>query len=73
MTAKQLRHEVDINLRDIEFEYKGISGAICPFSREDIAVKYGEQETSFGSVEAFMSEPFIDGKPIKDICDKFII
>lgn len=73
MTAKQLRHEVDVNLRDIEFEYNGIVGAICPFSREDIAVKYGDLECSFSSLDAFMNEPFIDGKPLKDICDQFDI
>ena len=38
MTAKELKYEVDVNLRDIEFEYKGVSGAICPFGRDDIAV-----------------------------------
>lgn len=73
MTAKELKYEVDVNLRDIEFEYKGISGAICPFGRDDIAVKYGDAETSFDSVDAFINEPFIDGKPMKDICEKFII
>lgn len=73
MTAKKLQHEVDVNLRDIEFEYNGVSGAICPFSREDIAVKYGDMEHTFDSVDAFMNDPFIDGKPMKDICHKFII
>ena len=73
MTAKELKYEVDVNLRDIEFEYKGVSGAICPFGRDDIAVNYGDAETSIYSVDAFMNEPFIDGKPMKDICEKFII
>lgn len=73
MTAKMLRHEVDVNLRDIEFEYNGVSGAICPFSREDIAVKYGDSEHTFDSVDALMNEPFIDGKPLKDICEQLDI
>ena len=47
MTAKMLRHEVDVNLHDIEFEYNGVSGAICPFSRGDIAVKYGDSGHTF--------------------------
>lgn len=73
MKAKQLRQDVEDLLLDIEFQYKGEWGAICPFSREEIAVKYGDLEKTFDSVDALMTEPFIDGKPLKDICDKFII
>ena len=73
MTAKMLRHEVDVNLHDIEFEHNGVSGAICPFSRDDIAVKYGDSEHTFDSVDAFMNEPFIEGKPLKDIIEDFTI
>ena len=54
-------------------EYNGVSGAICPFSREDIAVKYGDSEHTFDSVDAFMNEPFIEGKPLKDIIENFTI
>lgn len=71
MKAKDLRESIDDLLLDIEFEYKGVSGAICPFSRDDIAVKYGDSERTFDSVDALMNEPFIDGKPMKDICEKF--
>lgn len=70
MKAKDLRESIDDLLLDIEFEYKGVSGAICPFSRDDIAVKYGDSERTFDSVDALMNEPFIDGKPMKDICEK---
>lgn len=71
MKAKDLRESIDDLLLDIEFEYKGVSGAICPFSRDDIAVKYGDSERTFDSVDALMNEPFVDGKPMKDICEKF--
>lgn len=70
MKAKDLRESIDDLLLDIEFEYKGVSGAICPFRRDDIAVKYGDSERTFDSVDALMNEPFIDGKPMKDICEK---
>lgn len=73
MKAEDLYKLIDKMLPDIEFEYKGVFGAICPFSREDIAVKYGDLECSFSSLDAFMNEPFIDGKPLKDICDQFDI
>lgn len=73
MDARELRHDVEYLLLDIEFEYKGVFGSICPFSREDIAVQYGDEERDFTSMDALMTEPFIDGKPLKDICDKFIV
>lgn len=73
MTEKQLRESIDDMLLDIEFEYKGVSGAICPFSRDNIAVKYGDSEHIFESVDALFNEPFFDGKPLKAVCHKFII
>lgn len=73
MKKTEFIRAVDTFLQDIEFEYKGVPGAICPFSREDIAVKYGDLEQTFDSVDAFMNEPFIDGKPMKDICEQFEI
>lgn len=73
MDAKELRHSIANLLLDIEFQYKGKWGAICPFSRGNIAVKYGDLEKTFDSVDALMTEPFIDGKPLAEICENFIV
>ena len=73
MKAAELFKLLDKMLVDLEFEYMGISGVICPFSQEDIAVKYGDQEHIFDSLDALMNEPFIDGKPLKDICEQLDI
>ena len=73
MKPEQLRNDIDSLMGDIEFQYKGVWGSICPFSRENISVSYGDLERTFDSVEAVMNEPFIDGKPMKEICDGFII
>lgn len=73
MKPEQLRNDIDSLMEDIEFQYKGVWGSICPFSRENISVSYGDQERTFDSVDAAMNEPFIEGKPMKEICTEFII
>ena len=73
MKPKELASDIGSLMQDIEFQYKGEWGAICPFSRSNISVAYGEQEKTFDSVDAVMNEPFIDGKPIKEICEEFIV
>ena len=73
MNAQELRDWIDSLTDDIEFQYKGVWGSICPFSRENISVSYGDEERTFSSVDEVMNTPFVDGKPMKDICDKFEI
>ena len=40
MTAPELRAWIDSLTQDIDFAYRGKSGSICPFHREDIALCY---------------------------------
>lgn len=69
MSAQKLREWIDSLTADIEFLYMGVWGSICPFSRQDISVSYGDDERTFTSIDAVMNEPFITGKPLKDICE----
>ena len=73
MSAQELRDWIDSLTDDIEFQYKGVWGSICPFSRENISVSYGDKERTFSSVDELMDTPFVDGKPMKDICDEFVM
>ena len=73
MKPNEMKSYIESLMGDIEFQYKGIWGSICPFSRDNISVSYGEQERAFDSADAVMNEPFIDGKPIKEICEEFIV
>lgn len=54
---------------DIEFEYKGKHGAICPFNRENIVVAYCENEIRTHSVEQAMGLPIFDGFSLNDISE----
>lgn len=72
MNAKVLRDWIDSLTQDITFRYAGIQGSICPFTRTNISVSYGDDEFTFNSVDEVMEKPFITGKPLIDICDNMI-
>ena len=72
MTRKELYEWIDGLEQDIEFEYKGKYGSICPFSREEIAIFYDGKSESASSVENAMEIPFIDGLALNDICGKIV-
>lgn len=52
MKSEDLRDWIDSLTQDITFEYLGVNGSICPFSRSDISLCYGEKEQSFDSIDA---------------------
>ena len=68
MNMQDLRARIDSLAQDIDFEYHGKSGSICPFSREDISLCYDGQEVTVHSVDAAMKEPFISGQSLEDLC-----
>ena len=70
MKKEELRADIEKMLLDVEFSYKGIDGSICPFARDNISVKYGENERVLHSVDDLMREPFIDGKSLDEVCEK---
>lgn len=70
MNEKELRQWIDSLTQDIDFVYLGMSGSICPFSRSNISVSYGDDERTFHSIDEVMETPFITGKSLKDICGK---
>ena len=73
MKAKELRDWIDSLTDDIEFEYNGIWGSICPFSRKCISLCYDENEVTVNSVDAAMNEPFINGRTLNEISEKLKI
>ena len=70
MTRKELYEWIDSLSQDIEFEYNGKNGSICPFSREDISLEYGDESVSVSSLDDAMSFPFIDGFSLDEVCEK---
>ena len=70
MNAKDLKKWIDGLTQDITFEYAGVSGTICPFTRTNISVSFGDKEQTFRSIDDVMEEPFIFDKPLKEICEE---
>lgn len=52
---------------DIEFDYLGIHGSICPFSADNIAVCYGENIKEYNNIEDVMKDEFWNGKSLLEI------
>ncbi len=70
MKPNKLAEMIDSLTSDIDFEYKGKHGAVCPFSRTDIALSYGEEAHSHTSVEDVMNDKMFDGKCLKEISEQ---
>lgn len=63
---------IDSLTDDIEFQYKGLWGAICPFTRTEISLCYNGFETTVDSIDKAMSTPFIDGKSLNEISTEIL-
>lgn len=72
MNAQDLRDWIDSLTDDIEFQYKGLWGSICPFNRSNISLCYNEYEITVDSVDKAMSTPFIDGKSLNEISTEIL-
>ena len=70
MTAKELYQKIESLSGDIEFEYNGLHGAVCPFGKDDISISYGSEERSHTSVESAMNDRLYSGKSLYEIADK---
>ena len=73
MKAQDLRAWIDSLTQDIDFSYRGVTGSICPFSRQDIALCYGGITADATSVDEAMSIPFIDGHSLNEIAEQLDI
>lgn len=73
MTSKELYEYINSLAGDIDFEYNGIRGAICPFSRTDISISFGEKEHTHTSIDDVMSDKFFGGKSLNEIAGQLKI
>ncbi len=70
MKPDKLAEMINSLAGDIDFEYNGKHGAVCPFSRTDIALSYGEEAHSHISVDDVMNDKMFDGKCLKEISEQ---
>lgn len=73
MKPNKLAEMIDSLAGDIDFEYHGKHGAVCPFSRTDIALSYGEEAHSHTSVDDAMNDKMFDGKCLREISEQITL
>lgn len=73
MKKEDLYDLIDSLSCDIEFIYNGVSGAICPFSRENIALSYGGINKTYDKIEELMTDCIYDNKCLADISNEIQI
>lgn len=73
MKASELRKWIDSLTQDIDFEYRGTLGSICPFNREKISLCFDGEEVTVDSVDAAMAAPFIEGHSLTEICEELAL
>ena len=69
MTKKELYDYIDSLAGDIDFEYQGVHGAVCPFSSTEIAVSYGDEAETYDSIESALDSKMFKGKCLNDISE----
>lgn len=52
---------------DIEFDYKGKHGSVCPFSADNFSLCYDGEPHNFTNVDDLMLAKVIGGKSLSDI------
>ena len=73
MKAKELRDWIDNLTDDIEFYYRGITGSICPFSRDNISLTYNGKTVDVKSVDEAMEAKVFDEQCLNEISEKLDI
>lgn len=73
MKADELKEWILDMLQDVNIEYDGKEGSICPFSLDDISVTYDDETRNYTNIDDMMSDPFIEGIPLNEICEKLVL
>lgn len=73
MNAKQLKKLILSLTQDIEFEYNGKHGCICPFRKDNISMVYDDTSKDYTDVEYVMTDRVFNGLSLNDICENIEI
>lgn len=69
MKANDLRKWIDSLTDDIEFFYNGKHCSVCPISRSEIYLAYGEITYDAISIDDAMNAPIFNGKALGEISE----
>jgi hypothetical protein len=57
---------------DIEFEYLGVFGSICPINHKNISVTYNSITKDYDNIDEVMADKFFNGKSLNEISDQLV-
>lgn len=67
MSISDLRSLIISLATDIEFRYKGVHGAICPYAEDDIGFVFDGVNIDYTSVDDLLADPVIMGKSLNEV------
>ena len=73
MKANELYDFIDSLTSDIDFEYDGKHGAICPFSRTDISLSYDDEAHDHTSIADVKNDKIFNGKCLNEISEQIVL
>lgn len=73
MKPDKLTEMINSLADDIDFEYDGKHGAICPFSRTDISLSYDDQAHDHTSIADVMNDKIFNGKCLNEISEQIVL
>ena len=73
MILKELRELIASLAYDIEFEYRGVHGSICPINHNDIALSYGNDTADWNSIDEAMNTRLFGGKCLNEIATELVM
>jgi hypothetical protein len=72
MKSDKLREWILSLTDDIEFDYNGIFGSICPFSANQISVTYDGITKDYNNIDEVMSDKFFSGNSLNEISEELV-
>ncbi len=70
MKAQELRGWILSLAQDIEFEYKGYHGVICPWNAHSFTMAYAGKDKDYTDIEDLMSDKVFNGMSLNQIAEK---
>ena len=69
-TLDELRKDALTLITDIEFEYKGKRGVLCPYRRDKFVLAYTADDpgTEFNDLDKLLNAPYFGGKSMAQVC-----
>jgi hypothetical protein len=73
MTAEKLKKWILEFISDIDFEYKGVHGVICPFNEHSFCAGLDGVDKNYDNIDDLMNDKIYFGKSLNEIAGELDI